>query len=405
MIRLTSLARLQFRRLSFTGMKSFLGLGLLVLYVWVIFFAIYFYFGDELLAEVPQEIWVIAPLSMVIPDFMLKLTFVRYNSVMDAFLKSRPIPLAKWKKFLALSHFWDPANLLVPLTLAPVLFLTLPWVSALPLLLILYALSVLNGYLAMRIKRRGSYQSEKQVTASRYSIDGALTSHNARVALQYRSFLRSKRLKTMVLFPTILFMMQFVLHVTGYDHLRTSGHMMLFFSILYPVCALQQFGLGIEARSFSAIWTRPGSISKILCDKYWQGLAFCGAFTLVLLLFCIWFHVPVWAPFSYALFCGGLGGLIYLADAYRCTPFDLFGNTFFNYQGNTGSFKPTVFLGISGMMALFFLVPHFVPSPYSYAIFSVLGLSGIAVHRSIFRLVEKRFLKNRYKYMEKFAEL
>ena len=86
-------------------MKSFLGLGLLVLYAWVIFFAIYFYFGDELLAEVPPEIWVIAPLSMVIPDFMFKLTFVRYNSVMDAFLKSRPIPLAKWKKFLALSHF------------------------------------------------------------------------------------------------------------------------------------------------------------------------------------------------------------------------------------------------------------------------------------------------------------
>ena len=166
MIRLTSLARLQFRRLSFTGMKSFLGLGLLVLYFWVIIFAVFFYFGDELLAEVPQEIWVIAPLSMVIPDFMFKLTFVSYCSVMDAFLKSRPIPLAKWKKFLALSHFWDPTNLLVPIMLAPLFFLTLPWVSALPLLLILYALSVLNGYLAMRIKRRGSYQSEKKVSVS-----------------------------------------------------------------------------------------------------------------------------------------------------------------------------------------------------------------------------------------------
>lgn len=402
MISTSSLARLQFRQF-FKGRKSeLIGRIIITAYIWLISIIVLVLAGVG--KDIPSGIWAAMLLSFTIPDFVFKLIFEPSSSVMDTFIKSRPITRERWKHFLTLSQLWNPANLELPIALAPMCFLCLPLASAFILMVVLYLLSVFGGYLVMLLKRRGPYQSEKQVTVSRYSIDGALTSHNARVALQYRSLLRSKRLKTMILLPTIFFMAQFVLHVTEYDHIRTSGTMMLFLSILYPACALQQFGFGIEARSFSAIWTRPGRISKILCDKYWQGLAFCGAFTLVLLLFCLWFHVPVWAPFSYALFCGGLGGLIYLADAYRCTPLDLFGKTFFNYQGSSGTFKPTVFLGILGMMALFFLVTRFVPDPYSYAIFCALGLLGIAVHRPIFRIVEKKFLKSRYKYMEKYAE-
>lgn len=402
MISTLTLARLQFRQF-FKGRKSeLIGRIIITAYIWLISIIVLVLAGVG--KDIPSGIWAAMLLSFTIPDFVIKLIFEPSSSVMDAFIKSRPITRERWKRFLAVSQLWNPANLELPIVLAPMCFLCLPLASAFILMVVLYLLSVFGGYLVMLLKRRGPYQSEKQVTASRYSIDGALTSHNARVALQYRSFLRSKRLKTMILLPAIFFMAQFVLHVTEYDHIRTSGTMMLFLSILYPACALQQFGFGIEARSFSAIWTRPGRISKILCDKYWQGLTLGATFTLVLLLFCLWFHVPVWVPFSYALFCGGLGGLIYLADAYRCTPLDLFGKTFFNYQGSSGTFKPTVFLGILGMMALFFLVTRFVPEPYSYAIFCVLGLLGMAVHRPFFRHVEKKFLENRYKYMEKYAE-
>ncbi len=402
MISTSSLARLQFRQF-FKGRKSeLIGRIIITAYIWLISIIVLVLAGVG--KDIPSGIWAAMLLSFTIPDFVFKLIFEPSSSVMDAFIKSRPITRERWKRFLAVSQLWNPANLELPIALAPMCFLCLPLASAFILLAVLYLLSVFGGYLVMLLKRRGPYQSEKQVTASRYSIDGTLTSHNARVALQYRSLLRSRRLKTMVLFPTLLFMMQFVLHVTDYDHLRTSGKMTLFLSLLYPACVLQQFGFGIEARSFSAIWTRPGSITKILCDKYWQGLVFCGAFTLVFLLLCLWFHVPVWVPFSYALFCGGSGGLIYLADAYRSTPLDLFGKTFFNYQGNAGSFKPTVFLGLLGMIALFFLVTRFVPEPYSYAIFCALGLLGMAIHRPFFLHVEKKFLENRYKYMEKYAE-
>ena len=402
MISTRTLARLQFRQF-FKGRKTeLIGRTVITVYIWLIGIVLLVLTGVG--NNIPSGVWAAIFLSFTIPDFIFKLIFEPSSSVMDTFIKSRPITRERWKHFLTLSQLWNPANLELPIALAPLCFLCLPVTSACMLIVVLYLLSVLGGYLVMLLKRRGPYQSEKQVTVSRYSVDGALTSHNARVALQYRSLLRSKRLKTMILLPTILLLLQFVLHVTEYDHIRTSGTMMLFLSILCPACALQQFGFGIEARSFSAIWTRPGRISKILCDKYWQGLAFCGAFTLLVLLICLWAHVPAWQPFSYALFCGGLGGLIYLADAYRSTPLDLFGKSFFNYQGSSGTYKPTVFLGVIFMMVFCGVVSRFIPSPYSYILFSALGLLGMAVHRPFFRHVEKKFLENRYKYMEKYAE-
>ena len=403
MIRLTSLARLQFRRLSFTGMKSFLGLGLLVLYVWVIIFAVFFYFGDELLAEVPQEIWVIAPLSMVIPDFMFKLTFVSYCSVMDAFLKSRPIPLAKWKKFLALSHFWDPANLLVPIMLAPLFFLTLPWVSALLLLLILYALSVLNGYLAMRIKRRGSYQSEKKVSVS-FLGGASLSSRHARFGLQYKSFLRSKRMWIPVVFCFAFFVFEYITSYTVSGKLRTSDTIMLFMAVYYPICEPLQFGLGIEANSFSALWTRPGHLSEILNDKYRFGMMMGGIIATIMLILHFTMHTPILEPLSYVFFVVGLGSMIHLVQAYRCVPFDLFGTAFFNHQGTSSSFSLISVVGIVIVMTVAIYVDQSIPAPYSHAVLTGLGLLGFAIHRPVFRMSEKAFLKKRYKYMENYSK-
>ena len=403
MIRLTSLARLQFRRLSFTGMKSFLGLGLLVLYFWVIIFAVFFYFGDELLAEVPQEIWVIAPLSMVIPDFMFKLTFVSYCSVMDAFLKSRPIPLAKWKKFLALSHFWDPANLLVPIMLAPLFFLTLPWVSALPLLLILYALSVLNGYLAMRIKRRGSYQSEKKVSVS-FLGGASLSSRHARFGLQYKSFLRSKRMWISVVFCFAFFLFEYIISYTVSGKLRTSDTIMLFMAVYYPICEPLQFGLGIEANSFSALWTRPGHLSEILNDKYRFGMMMGGIIATIMLILHFTMHTPILEPLSYVFFVVGLGSMIHLVQAYRCVPFDLFGTAFFNHQGTSSSFSLISVVGIVIVMTVAIYADQSIPAPYSHAVLTGLGLLGFAIHRPVFRMSEKAFLKKRYKYMENYSK-
>ena len=78
---------------------------------------------------------------------------------MDAFIKSRPITRERWKRFLAVSQLWNPANLELPIALAPMCFLCLPLASAFILMVVLYLLSVFGGYLVMLLKRPTSPRS------------------------------------------------------------------------------------------------------------------------------------------------------------------------------------------------------------------------------------------------------
>ena len=403
MIRLTSLARLQFRRLSFTGLKNYLGLVILILYVWVTTFAVFFYFGDEIHAKIPQEVWVISMLCMVIPDALIKLLFVPYSSVMDAFLKTRPIPQVKWKRFLALSHFWDPNNLIIPISLVPLCFLSLPWISALTLFLILYFLCVLDGYLVMRVKGRQSYQSEKKVSTSFYG-GSSLSGRHARFGLQYKSFLRSKRLWLPVLIFFFYFIFEFVTRFTEQGRLRLSSSFLLLMIVYFPICESLQFGLGVEANSFSALWTRPGHLSEILNDKYRFGMMMGGIIATIMLILHFTIHTPILEPLSYVFFVAGLGSMIHLVQAYRCVPFDLFGTAFFNHQGTSSSFSLISVVGIVIVMTLAIYVDQSIPAPYSHAVLTGLGLLGFAIHRPVFRMSEKAFLKKRYKYMENYSK-
>lgn len=342
-------------------------------------------------------------LTVAIPDFVFKLIFEPDNTVMDAFLKTRPVPLEKWRKFLVLSNFWEPANLEMPLIMAPLCFLCLPLGGSILVFLTLYILSVLNGLLIMIIKHRGPYQLERNVSVSRHNDKDSPLSHHARFGLQCRSILRSKRLKTNTLLLGSLFLLNYVAQSLGNNHLRMA-EMQLFFFILIGSSIPQQYGLGIEASFFSAIWTKPVSISRILADKYWTGIIMGSIAALLVLPLCIWVHTSVLALFSYVLFGGGFGGLFLLIDAYKCSPFDLFGKTYFNYQGASGTYKPSIILGFSILIGIGIAIPLLLSKPYSYIILSTLGMGGIVCHRRFFQMVEQAFLRNRYIYMEKYFE-
>lgn len=123
---------------------------------------------------------------------------------------------------------------------------------------------------------------------------------------------------------------------------------------------------------------------------------------LIILPFCLWFRQSFFLPVSYALFGAGFGAPILLVDAYNATPFDLFGKTFFNSQGTKGTFKISSFIGSLLIMALGIGLPRLLPGWPSYLILSALGLLGILFHRPWFDWVERRFLNNKYRYMEKY---
>ena len=393
-ISMKSLSRLQFRQFS-RGKKGrdLIGPAILIAYFWIIEIIICVEVGEKLPALTGLLF-----LAALIPDFIMKIIFERDHTVMDAFLKTRPVSQAFWDRFLTISQFWNPSNLLMPLILAPACLLFLPFPMNLLILVVLYLFSVFGGLLVMLIKHRGTYQSEKSASVKAARTFKSTTGH-AVFSLQTKSLLRSKRLRTGMIYMSVWMFIMFVMYGLQGD---STGKLWLFYFVCLGVSMLSQYGFGVEAGFFSAIWTRPVSVSKVLRDKFMLAMAVSGSAALISIPFCIWFDIPAYLPVAFALFATGVGCPISLIDAYNCTPFDLFGKTFFNYQGSKGTFKASTIIGLTIVLGIGILLPILLPAPTASLILGGLGLLGFAFHRPYFAWVERKFLKNRHKYMEKY---
>lgn len=400
------LSRLRFRQVFRS--KNWNGLsGILfsIVYFWLLELVLFFSLKAEMKGET-----VTAPLlgaglvvlGFLVTDFILKLIFVRDNTVMDPFLKTRPIPQESWDRFLTLSQFWKPSNLQIPLILLPACFLFVRFSWGLILFLSAYLLSVFGGFLIMLLKHRGNYETEKAV--SPHAVRSVRQGNGNYVfGLQSRSFLRSKRMKTGLIYLGVIFLLQYI--AQGKSGQESFSNLFLFYFICICSLTFSQYGMGIEACYFSGIWTKPLAFRRILMDKYLFSTLMSGIAVLISLPFCLWLHTPVYVPLAYGLFSAGLGALLLMLNPFKCVPFDLFGKTFFNYQGSSGTFKASTVLGVLIVMGLGMALPFLFSEWIAYLILSILGIVGFAVARPYFRWVEKRFLQDKYKYMEKYLSL
>lgn len=397
------LSRLRFRQFFRQKNKGLIGKIIIVVYFWLVELMVFTMLRKGGVTEAPPLLVSLILLGFIVPDFLVKLIFEHDQTVRDAFIKTRPISQSSWDRFLTVSQFWKSSNLEMPLILAPACFLFLPFGWALGVLLALYLLSVFGGFLVMLLKHRGNYPLEKQVSAK---AGRTFRQGGGRLVfgIQSRSFLRSKRLKTSVIMLTVVFFFQFVSQgasavIDWFDTLFLS------YTILYASIGLSQWGLSIEANFFSGIWTKPLPVHRLLEDKFLFSALLGGAVALIAIPFCYWFEIPLYAPLAYALFNAGVGILLIMVDAYKCMPFDLFGKTFFNYQGSASTFKASAFLVILVAMVLPVVLPLILPEWIALLILAVLGLAGCLCYRPYFRWVERNFLKNRYQYMEKYLSI
>jgi len=389
-----SLARLQFRQM-FRGKKGrdLVGPAILILYFWIIELIVFI----EVREKLPPLAGVLIFMAFFIPDFILKIIMERDHSVMDAFLKTRPVSQSLWERFLTVSQFWYPANLALPVAIAPACFMFLAFPLNIVMFIVVYLGSVFGGFLVMLLKHRGTYQSEKSASTKAARTFKSTTGH-AIFGLQSKSVLRSKRLRGAIIYLTVWMFIMFLSYAVQ-DRL---AELWLFYFICLGSSVLAQYGLGVEAGYFSAIWTRPVSISRVLKDKFMLAAALSGGAALISIPVCIWTGIPVYLPLAYALFSTGIGCPIALVDAYNCTPLDLFGKTFFNYQGSKGTFKVSTVLGMTVVLGLAILLPLLLSDLLAAIILGGLGLIGFAFHRPFFDWVERRFLANKHKYMEKY---
>ena len=393
------LTRLRFRQFFRQKNKGLVGKIIIVVYFWLLEMLLFFMLRKEGVTDFPPLLVAGICLGFIVPDFLFKLIFEHDQTVMDAFIRIRPISQSSWDRFLSFSQFWKASNLSMPLILAPACLLFMPFRWGLVTLLVLYLFSVFGGFLVMLFKHKGNYPLEKQVSAKAGRSFRQGSGHHV-FGIQSRSFLRSKRLKTSVLVLTGVFFFQFISQ--GFAEIGRFDSVFLTFTILYAAVGLSQWGLSIEANFFCGIWTRPIPVHRLLEDKFLFSAFLGGVTALVAIPFCYWFKIPLYAPLAYALFNAGVGILLIMIDAYKCMPFDLFGKTFFNYHGSSSTFKGSAFLALFVVMIIPIVLPHILPEWAALLILAVIGLAGCVLYRPYFRWVERQFLKNRYHYMEKY---
>ena len=129
-----------------------------------------------------------------------------------------------------------------------------------------------------------------------------------------------------------------------------------------------------------------------------------AAAALLCLPMSIWSDISALTTLSYYVFSAGFGNLVILIDPYKCVKIDLFGKTFFNYQGSSSTFKGSQFIAVLVVIGTGILAILFLPGWKGQALLAAIGLAGFCMRKKYFTWVEGNFLKDKYKYMEKYSK-
>ena len=113
------LARLRSRQFFRQKNKGLIGRIIIVAYFWLMEQLLFSMLRKEGVTEMPPLLVSLVLIGLIVPDFIFKVIFEHDQTVMHAFVKTRPISQSSWDRFLTVSQFWKSSNLGLPLILAP----------------------------------------------------------------------------------------------------------------------------------------------------------------------------------------------------------------------------------------------------------------------------------------------
>lgn len=389
--------------------------------------------------------------SIIVPDFLQKLLMKHDETVMDHYLKSKPIPTRDWNRFLLITNFVNFWNWAIPIILLPFCLLCLKWSVILPSFLMLLAVSMVGGVAITAFRRaRGlsnkwpvpvamviwliiatAYSmtvlflpwwvhcigflllcvggvavfynylcdlrryNESQAKASKLFLTGA----SSLFSMEYISVLRSKRLRVAVIVLPLVFVFNSYTQLP--QGLGPMFYMMLMFAVYAPSMMLGQWVFGVEGNYFDGLWTKPIDIRTILTNKYW----FCALLNILptlLVLPIIWIGgaSPWLFPVSW-LFTAGLANLVLMPTALISSRIELFQSAFFNYQGASMAVNMYGFVVIIPM-AIYVLCLWLLPLTTALIVLAVAGVIGFALHKVVIDWIACRYEQNRYKNFERY---
>ncbi len=393
---------------------------------------------------------ILIELLLLFPDFIIKLLWKYDATVMDDYLKTRPIPERDWDKFLILENsisFW---NLYLLLFIIPVCFTFMSFGKVILAILLFYTGSLVNGIAVTCIRKAYKWKymlpvlfgwfvwfcccfiTEVNLFALSlplrvcvfcclnvivigilYLYIGTFRRYNENLnqvrrvrsmgeislfSSEYISVMRSKRL----LFPMILLPVTFIMQV--YLQLLGPGlNCFTFFNIIIAICfsSLGQSIFSVEGNYFDGIWTRPVQIRTLLRNKYYFFSILSLISALLMIPAFLLSGLSLWLIPSTLIFVIGVIHSLFIPTCLLSSRLDLFESPFFNYQGNNvvmNVYGFVIFIPIT----FYILCVSYLPLNTALIIFCVLGIIGIACHRLIIAKIALMWESKRYEKMEKY---
>lgn len=392
-------------------------------------------------------------LFFMITDMMMKFFFKTDVTVMDDFMKSRPISERTWNRVLLCTNLIDVFNYFIPALLLPLLWFMCPSDRFLFSVVFTVAYSLLNGFLMMSYRRGGEWMMRWPLILAWIGLWLVLMPFGFLFTVVSPFVLYALSLLILLLaYRLLLFYMDKIkgyietesrtgkvrmregCRVNDLSHLAMwrstryrKGLLVLFAMFLYEV---YYFGLvgneankyfelmvviglvalgsvfsganfSVDGNYFDAIWTKPLDPERLLRRWYYNAIICSGVFLLALLPLVFMSDVRL----IDLLVCWIMGALLlnlcFLTTSLFNKRIDLFTSAFFNYQGvNLLSLviQSSVFVvaGIFGKILL---------KSYSTLLLVVLlscSLIGFVLHKRIIRWIANRFKQKRYQLMESY---
>ena len=388
--------------------------------------------------------------AIIVPDFLNKLVMKHDETVMDHYLKSKPVSERVWNRFLLVTNLFSFWNWAMPMLLLPFCVLFLPWTLVLPSFLLLLAVSMVGGVARTTLSKAKGWTNKWPVLVAmviwliiammygltaifmpwgvhlvgflllcfgaiavfydylcdlrRYDESQAKAGRlflgaSSLFSMEYISLLRSKRLRVSVLVLPLVFV--FNTYTQLVNGLNVIFYSMLLFEIFSPSMMLGQWVFGIEGNYFDALWTKPLDIREILRNKFWF-FAVLNAFATLLVVPVLWLSdLSPWLLGAAWLFTAGFANLTLMPTALISSRLELFQSAFFNYQG------ASLAINVYGLIVLvpiaIFCVCAWLLSPLVCSlVLAGIGLAGFALHWLVINMIADAYERRRYTCFERY---
>ena len=413
----------------------------------IITYAVYEETGSTEGAEVAVPFIAVA---IILPDFLNKLVMKHDETVMDHYLKSKPISERVWNRFLLVTNLFSFWNWAMPMLLLPFCVLFLPWTLVLPSFLLLLAVSMVGGVARTALSKAKGWTNKWPVLVAmviwlivammyalaaiimpwgihlvgfillcigaiavfynylcdlrRYDESQAKAGRlflgaSSLFSMEYISVLRSKRLRVAVLVLPLVFV--FNTYTQLVNGLNVVFYSMLLFEIFAPSMMLGQWVFGIEGNYFDGLWSKPLDIREILRNKFWFYAALNAVATLLVVPVLWLSDLSPWVLGAAWLFTAGFANLTLMPTALISSRIELFQSAFFNYQG------ASLAINVYGLIVLvpiaIFCVCTWLLSPMMCAlVLAGIGLVGFALQWVVINKIADAYERRRYTCFERY---